>query len=91
MPRISDGKRRPHRGLLQFDVVVWFFTSSVDGSLRSSFVRNCGDVNGTPSLKKHTSNLKEDSIRWVVGLGRYTPERISGVPKGVLRRVRNSP
>lgn len=91
MPRMSDGKRRPHRGLLQSDVVVWFFTFSVDGSLRSSFVRNCGDVNETPSLRKHTSNSKEDSFRWVVGLGRYTPERVSGVPKGVLRRDRNSP
>lgn len=27
----------------------------------------------------------------VVGLGRYTPENLSGVPKGLLRGVRNIP
>ena len=27
----------------------------------------------------------------VVGLGWYAPEKISGAPKGLLRRVRNSP
>ncbi len=91
MPRISNGKRRPHRGLLQFDVVVWFLMLSVDGSLRSNFVRNCGDNNETPSFENYASYSKEDSIRWVVGLGWYSPEKISGESKGLLRRVRNSP
>lgn len=29
--------------------------------------------------------LGEDNFRWVVGLGWYAPEKISGAPKGLLR------
>gem|GEM_PF-1754075 len=34
---------------------------------------------------------KRTAIDLVVGLGRYTPEKISGVSKGLLRLVRNQP
>ena len=30
-----------------------------------------------------------DNGRWAVWLGRHAPEKISGAPKGRLRRVRN--
>ena len=46
--------------------------------------------NGTPSFKKYVANLQKNSIRWAVGLGRYAPEKVSGAPKGLLTRVRNS-
>ena len=35
--------------------------------------------------------LYEDSIRWAVRLGRYSPEKVSGEPNGQLRKVRTLP
>ena len=54
------------------------------------FRQELWSVNGTPSFKNCIANLKGDSIWWAVGLGRYAPEKISGAPKGLLKRVRNS-
>ena len=91
MPADSNGKRRPHGCLLQPGAVVWHSVSSVDGSIRSNFARNCGCNNGTPSSENRASNpSSEGDNAWrVVGLGWYTPENASGASKGLLKRVRN--
>ena len=51
-----------------------------------------GGANGTPSFRGRVSNRRlerRDNGRWAVRLGRHAPEKISGAPKGRLRRVRN--
>jgi len=63
---------------------------SVVSSLRSSFVRNCGDVNGTLTFRNSKTHPERGTpAELVVWLGRYSPEKVSGEPKGLLKGVRN--
>src|SRR3989344_6101981 len=82
MRGISDGKRRPHGRLLQPDVAVWVLVWSVDGSLRSSFARNCGGKSGTPSSENYIANLTRGTpFGGQLGWGGTPLKRYQGRPK----------
>ena len=49
------------------------------------------DNNVTPLLYYCGTNLKKNSIRWAVWLGRHPDEKISSGPNGLLRWVRTPP
>ncbi len=42
-----------------------------------------------PSIAVLLTSLMEDTDRWVVWVGRHTLEKISSVPNGLLKEVRN--
>ncbi len=79
------------RALLQLGAAVLDAAQSVGGRRRSYPLRGIGE----PSMEHRPRRLVqltccgEDTSRWAVWLGRHTPEKISGVPKGQLRGVRN--
>lgn len=91
MPPNPNGRLRPHGTLPQSDIVLWSSLCSIDSSLRSSFARNCGDVNEILSWEDYKTYLESGTLlELVVGLGRYSPENVSGELNGMLRSVRNT-
>ena len=88
-PVSSSSKRRPCGALLQPVVGMWLWMCRVGRSRRSFLVRESGDADETLPFQNRLSNLKENTDRWVVWVGRHAPEKISGAPKGHLSPVRN--
>ena len=91
MPRNPNGRLRPHGTLPQSDIVLWSFLCSIGSSLRSSFARNCGDKGEILPWIDYKTYLERGTLfESVVGLGRYSPEKVSGELNGLLRGVRNT-
>ncbi len=87
-----DGRLRPRGALQQPGAAVEPSLRSVGGSRRSGPCGGRGGANETPPLEGSAAyRVHRDNVRWAVWLGRHTPEKIAGVPKGRLRRVRTPP